>query len=53
MIESELGPYFKCRTELFSEEACIVRERKVVIPPVFCEQLLNELHDSHVGALKI
>ncbi|KAI8430426.1 hypothetical protein MSG28_000703 [Choristoneura fumiferana] len=50
--DSQLKPYFNCRVELTVEQGCILRGHKVVVPGVFREQLLNELHDSHQGVVK-
>ncbi|CAK1604431.1 unnamed protein product [Parnassius mnemosyne] len=47
-----LKPYFNCRSELALENGCILRGHKVIIPSIFREQLLNELHSSHFGVVK-
>lgn len=48
----QLKPYHSCRLELSLENDCILRGHKLVIPPKYREQLLNELHNSHFGVVK-
>ena len=49
----KLRPYFLCRLELSLENGCLLRGHKVIIPAVFRDRLLNELHSSHFGIVKI
>jgi hypothetical protein len=48
----DVRPYYLCRLELSLENGCILRGHKVVIPAVYRERLLNELHSSHFGVVK-
>lgn len=52
ICNEKLTPYFKNRLELSVENDCIMRGHKIVIPSVFREQLLNELHSSHFGVVR-
>lgn len=48
----ELKPFHLCRNELSVENGCILRGHKVIIPKIFRERLLEELHQSHFGVVK-
>ena len=47
--DENLKPYYYRRVELSIENDCILWGARVVIPPRFCKQLLNELHLEHQG----
>lgn len=52
VTEPDLKIYFNCRSQLSLEKGCIMRGHKIIIPRVFRERLLNELHKSHFGVVK-
>ena len=45
--DDELYPFFVRKEELSLEDGCIVWDRRVVIPPIYTEHLLHELHTMH------
>lgn len=49
----ELLPFFRRRFELYNEQGCIMWGYRVVIPRKFQDQLLEELHSSHMGVVKM
>ena len=50
--KGELAPYLERRHELSVEGNCLFWGERVVVPPVFQQQVLKELHDGH-GAHEI
>ena len=49
----ELDPYFARRTELTVQQNCLVSGIRVVVPPILRSKLLDELHQGHVGVVKM
>ena len=49
----ELGPFRKCHTELSVLDGCILWGSRVVIPSMFHQSLLQELHTAHLGMSRI
>ncbi|XP_063831899.1 uncharacterized protein K02A2.6-like isoform X1 [Ostrinia nubilalis] len=47
-----LQPYFNRKTELYEELGCIMWGHRIVIPEKCRSQVLNELHESHMGICK-
>lgn len=45
-------PYFNCRNDLELESGCLLRGHRVVVPAVYREKLLQELHRTHQGIVK-
>lgn len=43
------APYYNQRNDLAVVDGCLVWGRRVVIPQVFRQQLLEELHSNHLG----
>ena len=52
-IESELRPYHRRRDELTVEDGCLLCGMKVVVPTSCREEVLDELHTSHPGIVKM
>ncbi|XP_031338384.1 uncharacterized protein K02A2.6-like isoform X5 [Photinus pyralis] len=52
VLETE-KPYFIRKNELTIEQNCIMWGYRVIIPKKFRHQLLNELHSSHLGIVKM
>lgn len=48
-----LRPYWQRRTELTIQDGCILWGLRVCIPPVLCKQVLRELHETHVGIVRM
>jgi len=48
-----LYQYFSRKDELSLEDGCILIGRRVVIPPCYREQLLQELHAMHPGIVRM
>ncbi len=53
VTEDELKPYWVRRTELSVESDCVMWGFRVVIPPVLRPQMLKELHDNHLGIVRM
>lgn len=49
VTEEGLKPYFQRREELSTDQGCLLWGLRVIIPPVFRQRLLEELHDQHTG----
>ena len=47
--EEELRPYHICSQELSCEQSCVLWGSRVIIPQVFREKMLKELHWEHPG----
>ncbi|CAB4045928.1 gypsy-18 is, partial [Paramuricea clavata] len=47
--DENLRPYHNRKLELPCEQHCVLWGSRVVIPPVFREKMLNELHWEHPG----
>lgn len=45
--------YYKFRHELSTLDGCLLRGTRVVIPTSLREHILKELHDSHLGIVKM
>ena len=46
-------PYFACAPELSLHEGCIMRGHRVVIPKALRKHVLGELHEGHLGIVKM
>lgn len=51
--DEELQPYFNRRTELSIHDGCIMWGARVIIPPQGRRYLLDELHDTHPGIVRM
>ncbi|XP_031347140.1 uncharacterized protein K02A2.6-like [Photinus pyralis] len=51
--EQTLTPYFRKRLELTLEQGCVMWGYRIIIPTKFRQQLLDELHSSHLGIVKM
>ena len=49
----ELQPYFTRRDQLSVDQGCLLWGSRVVVPPKFQERLLNEMHDTHPGIVRM
>ena len=49
VCDEDLKPYYTRRHELSCEQNCILWGSRVIIPPVFREKMLEELHWEHPG----
>jgi len=52
-VEDDLKPYFLRRNELSAECGCVLWGTRVVVPPVYQQRLLNELHEQHHGVVRM
>ena len=46
-------PYYRRRTELSCQDYCILWGQRVVVPSVLQSQLLQELHEGHLGVCRM
>ena len=53
VIPPNLQPYFIRRNELSLSQGCIVWGTRVVIPTYYRQQLLDELHEGHLGMVRM
>ena len=51
--EKHLRPFVRRRNELSCQDGCILWGARVVIPPRLRPGLLRELHDGHVGVVRM
>ena len=49
----EFKPYFERKHEMSIENDCLLWGMRVIVPAVFREQLLAELHQDHPGVVKM
>ena len=52
-LDEEFQPYSKRKTELSVLDGCILWGTRVVVPPQGRQSVLQELHDTHLGASKM
>ena len=52
-LDEEFQPYSKRKTELSVLDGCILWGTRVVVPPQGRQFVLQELHDTHLGASKM
>ena len=52
-LDEKFQPYCRRKTELSVLEGCVVWGSRVVVPPPGRQFVLEELHDSHLGASKM
>ena len=52
-MEPELRPYYHRRNELTVEQGCLLCGMKVVVPPSCQRKVLEELHTSHPGIVRM
>ncbi|KAG7308938.1 hypothetical protein JYU34_006209 [Plutella xylostella] len=47
-----ISPFFYCKTDLEYTDGCLLRGHRVVVPSIFRDRMLRELHSSHMGITK-
>ena len=52
-VNSELMPFYRIRNELSVEAKCVLWGNRVIIPEVFRQTLLKELHSDHLGVSRM
>ena len=52
-LDENFQPYHQCKDKLCVLEGCVVWESRVIVPPPGRQSVLDELHDSHLGASKM
>ncbi|XP_008182760.1 uncharacterized protein K02A2.6-like [Acyrthosiphon pisum] len=52
-ISDELKPYYYRKNELAIEQGCLMWGHRLVIPTKFRKELLQELHSTHLGIVKM
>ena len=53
VCEKELEPFYRRKDELTIEDGCLMWGLRVLIPPKHQTQVLDELHDSHLGVVEM
>ena len=51
--DESLAPYFRRRNELTTEEGCLLWGLRVIVPPLYRQRLLKELHEEHHGIVRM
>ena len=51
--DEDLRPFHSRRNELTAEHGCLLRGMRVVIPRKFRDAVLQELHQSHAGIVRM
>ncbi|KAL4007050.1 solute carrier family 7 (D/L-type amino acid transporter), member 10 [Sarotherodon galilaeus] len=49
MQDESLKPYFTRRHELSAKQGCVLWGQRVIIPPVYQQKVLEDLHHEHPG----
>jgi hypothetical protein len=49
----ELAPYYARRDELTVSQGCLMWGIRVVIPIKLCSQVLDQIHEGHLGVVKM
>ena len=52
-VGSDLLPFFRKRVEISIEDGCLLWGIRAIIPSSLQDQLLDELHVSHIGIVKM
>ena len=52
-VEADLQPYYAHRLEITANSGCLMWGMRVIIPPKLRPRLLKELHDTHMGVLRM
>lgn len=52
MNDEKIKSFFLCRSQLAYENGCLMRGHRAVIPESLRQQVLNELHTSHLGIVR-
>ena len=53
VYKKELEPFYKTKDELTIQDGCLMWGSRVLIPPKYQTQVLDELHDGHLGKAKM
>ena len=53
VYENELEPFYRRKDELTIQDGCLMWGSWVLIPPKHQTQVLDELHDGHLGVVKM
>ena len=53
VCEKELEPFYRRKEELTIQDGCLMWGSRVLIPPKHQTQVLDELHDGHLGVVKM
>ena len=51
--DAELQPYYCRRDELSVDAGCVLLESRLIVPPQGREEVMNVLHDSHRGIVRM
>ena len=52
-LSAKCRPYYKFKDEFTTEQGCLLRGIRVVIPGKFQARLLDELHENHPGIVRM
>eukprot|EP00118_Oscarella_pearsei_P023939 m.294125 g.294125 ORF g.294125 m.294125 type:complete len:173 (+) comp40742_c0_seq59:3091-3609(+) len=52
-VDADLQPYFGRRLELTTNSGCLMWGMRVIIPPKLRPRLLDELHATHTGVVRM
>ena len=52
-VEDSMQIFFDKRQELTTEQGCLMWEMRVVIPQVYQQKVLEELHGGHLGVVRM
>ena len=52
-LDKEFHPYFSKKEEFSVLNGCVLRGCRVVVPPPSRQLVLQELHDTHIGIVKM
>lgn len=50
--DGQFAPYYHRRNELTTQSGCLLWGSRVIIPPKLQKDVLDELHDTHMGIVK-
>ena len=51
-LAQEFQPFVNKKNELSLEQGCLMWGFRIIVPPIFQNKILNELHSSHMGIVK-
>ena len=52
-VDDSIKPYLMCAPELSLTDGCIMRGQRVVVPTTLRQQVLKELHEGHLGIVRM
>lgn len=53
IVEDYLKPFYRIRNDIAIEQGCLMWNNRLIIPEILRKDILNDLHSSHMGVVKM